>query len=177
MTTSAITIVLVTDTIDELFIILLLSEVRTGAKILTPIHSKHTPLDICMNGIFSMLRASTISMNREKTDPITPMIIPFVRSVGGKLWHATAMITALSPPNIKSIRMTCRVSAQLNVYKNSTNFGPLLVLLWVIWRVYRQVFNNAPISDGLRVVRIPQDSNTSILASAVSDPPEINAPA
>ena len=42
---------------------------------------------------------------------------------------------------------------------------------------YSTDFSNCPISDGLRVVLIPQASMISSLASAVSSPPEIRAPA
>src|SRR5690606_27151790 len=42
---------------------------------------------------------------------------------------------------------------------------------------YNTDLSSLPISDGSRVVRIPQASMTSSLASAVSSPPEISAPA
>src|SRR5690606_38232822 len=52
--------------------------------------------------------------------------------------------------------------------------GPFLVRMQ---SDYSTDFSSLPISDGLRVVRIPHASITSSLASAVSAPPEMRAPA
>ena len=49
--------------------------------------------------------------------------------------------------------------------------------LFQLKKTYSISFSSLPISDGLRVTLIPHASMISNLASAVSAPPEINAPA
>ena len=91
-------------TIDALPLILPCAS-SSGISSLIPTQTSNRAPTIFRKGTLSSVSAKAISATRRMMAPAVPHSMPCMRCLAGKLRHAKAMTTALSPPSRMSIRM------------------------------------------------------------------------